>query len=69
MLTLALHIENVGVTHLASPVTGKFHRTSRNLCNCCSAVVAILPKAGRNHVASNDEKDDESENEESRKAE
>jgi hypothetical protein len=50
-------------------MSGKLHRAGRNLTDRSTAIVSILPEARRNHVMSNDKKDDEGENEESREAE
>ena len=69
MLALALQIEDIGMAGLASLVTGKFHRSGRNLANGIAAIVTVLSEALWNDVTSNHEKDHESENEESRKSE
>jgi hypothetical protein len=69
VLAFALHIENVGVTRFAGLMSGKLHRAGCNLADRSTAIVSILPEARRDHVMSNDEKNDEGENEESREAE
>jgi hypothetical protein len=65
----ALHIEDIGMAGLASLVTGELNGSSRDFAECSTAIVPILPKARWNHVMSNDKKDDEGENEESRETE
>ena len=68
VLALALRIENIGVTRLAGLMSGKLHRTACNFTDRIAPIVPILPEAGGNHVMSDDEKNDEGENEESRKS-
>ena len=69
VLTLALHIQNVGMAAFACLMAGEFCGTGRDVTNCISAVVTVLPKTAGNHVSSNDKKYDEGENEQPRKAE
>lgn len=69
VLALAFDIENIGMAGLASLVTGKLHRAGCNLTDRIAAIVPVLPEAARNHVMSNDKKNDEGENEESRESE
>ena len=69
VLAFDLHIEDIGVTRFAGLMSGKLHRAGRYLADRSTAIVSILPEARWNHVVSNDEKDDEGENEESREAE
>ena len=69
VLAFGLHIQNIGMTRLASLVTGELHRTGRNVPDCIAPIVPVLPEAGRHHVVSDDKKDNESENKESRESE
>ena len=69
VLAFALHIEHVAVASLASLVAGELHRSSSNLADDGAAIVPVLPKAFGNHVMSNNKKDDEGENKESRESE
>lgn len=69
VLAFALQIENIGVTRLAGLVSGKLHRAGCNLTNRTAAIVPVLPEGARNHVMSNEKKNDEGQNEEPRKSE
>ena len=69
MLAFALHVEDITVAGFACLVTGKLDRPGCNLADGSAAIMPVLPEASRNHVMSNDEKDDEGENEESRESE
>jgi hypothetical protein len=69
VLAFALHIKHIRVAGFAGLVTGELHRTGCNLTDRIAAIVPVLPKAAWNHVMSNDEKNDEGENEESRESE
>lgn len=69
MLALALHIEHVAMAGFAGLMTGKLHRTGRNLTDRIAAIVAVLSEAFGNHVTSDDKKDNEGENKEPRESE
>jgi len=69
VLTLALHIQHVGVARLAGWMPGKFHRARRDLGDSVRSIVAKPSKALGNHIPSNHQKDDESEDEQPRESE
>jgi hypothetical protein len=69
VLAFTLHIKHIGVARLAGLMAGKLYRAGCNLTDCIAAIVPVLPEAVRNHVMSNDKKNDEGENEESRESE
>ena len=69
VLAFALYVQHVAVAGFASLVSSEFHWPGCNLSNGRAAIVSILPEARWNHVVSNDQKNDEGENEESRESE
>ncbi len=69
VLAFALHIKHIRVASLAGLMTGKLHWAGCNLTDRIAAIVPVLPEAAWNHVMSNDKKNDEGENEESRESE
>jgi len=69
VFALALHIQDIGMARLASLMTGELHRSSRDLANGIAAIVAVLPEALWNNVASDYEKNNKRENKESRESE
>jgi hypothetical protein len=69
VFAFALPIKHIGVACLAGLMAGELHRACCNLTDRIAAIVPVLPEAARNHVMSNDKKNDEGENEESRESE
>jgi len=69
VLAFALHIENIAVARLAGFVSGVLYRAGCNLTDRIAAIVPVLPKATRNHIMPDYQKNDEGENEESRESE
>jgi hypothetical protein len=69
MFSLALLVNNVGVTGFAGIVSGIPHRVGGDFANGCAPVVAILPKALWHYVMSHHKKHHKGEDEEPRKPE
>ena len=69
VLASAFGVKDVCMAVLACLMARKFDGMGRNLADCIAAIVTILPEAGWDNVMSNDKKDNESKNKESREPE